>query len=148
MTSSPQKYWDAALIKMWRKNGTVWDAASLFTALTGKRLADFDPPLKRVPRAGAPFKMQVRFFVASYLPKLSDRLLAQDDPQKDVLLLRKLETSPYDTLKAGLRDNELERERQRFKKNKKVLELNIKLYGARNDATNWNVVKGAVSKTR
>jgi hypothetical protein len=85
--------------------------------------------------------------VASYLPKISERLWAQD-PEKDVLLLRKLQTSSYDTMTSGIQDNELARTRKQLVKNKKVIELDVHLYAHRNDPTEWGTVKGAVSKTR
>lgn len=141
---SDQKCWDAALIKIWRTSGTLLDAMSLFTTLTGKRTDECDPPLKRLPRPGMPFRIKVRVFTSSYLPKINDRLWAQD-PDKDVLLLRKLETSAYDTAKTDLkRDYELINAQRKIKADHEHIKLNNDHYLDRNNATDWNVVKGPV----
>ena len=141
-----QKCWDAALIKIWRTQGTIHDAMSLFTALTGKLTDQCDPPLKRVPRDGMPFKIGIRVFVASYLPKINDRLWNQP-PDKDVLLLRKLQTSNYDTIKNAPIDQaerELIRAKRDTRKNHETIALNTASYYGRNSATDWNVNKGPV----
>lgn len=139
---SDQKSWDAALIKTWRTSSTLHDAMSLFTALTGKLTKDCDPPLKRLPPSYLPFKWSVRVFVYSYLPKINDRLLKQD-PAKDVLLLRKLETSSYDTLdKPFNRDLEIKEMRQMIRKNEGIINLVNDRYRSRNQKTDWGVVKG------
>lgn len=139
-----QKCWDAALIKIWRTQGTIHDAMSLFTALTGKLTDQCDPPLKRVPRNGMPFKIGIRVFVATYLPKINDRLWDQP-PDKDVLLLRKLQTSNYDTLKSvpiSAGEAELRKVKRSTHANNAISVLNIHKYSERNNATDWNVSKG------
>lgn len=149
MSNSDQKCWDAALIKTWRTSGTLWDAMSLFTTLTGgKHTDECDPPLKRLPRPGMPFRISARVFVASYLPKINDRLWAQD-PDKDVLLLRKLETSPYDTATVNLKvDHELINTQRKLKENHARVTLKNDRFLDRNSATDWGVVKGPARVSR
>ena len=95
---SDQKNWDAAVISTWRRAGSVMDAMILFKALSGKQTDQCDPPLKRLPLVNYPWKIGIRIFVANHLSKISKRLWEQT-PDKDILLLRKLETSSYDTEK-------------------------------------------------
>ena len=61
---SDQKNWDAAVISTWRRAGSVQDAVLLFRDLSGKQLTDCDPPLKRIPKMGYPWKIGIRVFVA------------------------------------------------------------------------------------
>ena len=138
---SDQKNWDAAVIKTWRNAGTVFDAMVLFKALSGKKLEDIDPPLKRIPPTPYPWKMGIRIFVANHLSKINKRLWEQD-PSKDILLLRKLETSPYDTEKDVVRDNELERERAQYIRNRKKVAMSTLAVSNQGYDTNWNVNKG------
>ena len=141
---SDQKCWDAALIKIWRTSGNLFDAMSLFTALTSKHTDQCEPPLKRLPRQGMPRKVGVRTFMAAYLPKISERLW-QQDPDKDVLLLRKLETSSYDTASVNLNaDHELVNAQRRVKQDHLRINFNTDSYTSRNSKTDWNVVKGGV----
>jgi hypothetical protein len=140
--STDQEYWDACLIKTWRKAGTLWDALSLFWSITGKKIDEIDPPLLRIPRTGFPWKIGVRVFVASYLSKISKRLWEQP-PEKDVALLRKLKDSSYDTEAEGLRpDLEMKKEAYQNKKNLRKIEIDSFKYSRRNNATDWNVYKG------
>jgi len=147
---SDQKNWDAALIKTWRLGGNIGDVYVLFKSLSGKRTDECDPPLKRMPAPGIPWKIGVRVFVAQYLPKISARLWEQT-PDKDILLLRKLETSQYDTLKARMHD-EGQAERasliNNVKSNRKRIGMNTLNNSIRNQATDWHVTKGPSSSTR
>lgn len=138
---SDQKNWDAAVIKTWRNAGSVFDAMVLFKTLSGKKLEDIDPPLKRIPPTPYPWKMGIRIFVANHLSKINKRLWEQD-PSKDILLLRKLETSPYDTEKDVVRDNELERERAQYIRNRKKVAMSTLAVSNQGYDTNWNVNKG------
>jgi hypothetical protein len=138
---SDQKNWDAALIKTWRNAGNVADALMLFTALSGKRTNECDPPLKRIPPVNFPWKVGIRVFVANHLSKINNRLWDQD-PSKDILLLRKLETSSYDTEKDAVVDNELKKERVKHRRNLQRLKLTLTDISNRNQATDWNVNKG------
>ena len=91
-----------------------------------------------------PFKIGIRVFVASYLPKINDRLWNQP-PDKDVLLLRKLQTSNYDTLKSvpiSAGEAELRKVKRSTHANNAISVLNIHKYSERNNATDWNVSKG------
>ena len=144
---SDQKNWDAALIKIWRNAGTVFDAMRLFKALSGKKLDEVDPPLKRVPPVPYPWKIGARVFVANHLPKISKRLWEQD-PSKDILLLRKLETSPYDTEKQAMHDKELDREREQYIRNRKRVAMSSLAVSNQGHDTNWNVNKGPVRARR
>ena len=138
---SDQKNWDAALIKTWRLVGNVGDVYVLFKALSGKRSDECDPPLKRMPPKGFPWKIGVRVFVANHLSKISNRLW--DQPQeKDILLLRKLETSSYDTETQKMHaDSALESQQHYFRQNKKRRELTTTNISNRNNNTNWSVNK-------
>ena len=138
---SDQKNWDAALIKTWRLAGSVGDVFVLFKALSGKRSDECDPPLKRMPAPNYPWKVGVRVFVANHLSKISKRLWEQS-PEKDILLLRKLETSPYDTEGEKMhRDKDLEREQVMLKQTRERRTLTTSRISDRNKATDWNVTK-------
>jgi hypothetical protein len=139
---SDQKNWDAALIKTWRKAGSVGDVFALFNSLAGKRTDQCDPPLKRLPNQNFPWKVGVRVFVANHLSKISNRLWDQP-PEKDILLLRKLETSAYDTEKEKMHtDSALDAEKRQIKNNRERRSLTTSRISNRNQATDWNVVKG------
>lgn len=144
---SDQKNWDAALIKTWRLSGIIKNTFQLFYALGGKLISDCDPPLKRVPPIGMPGHVGVRVFVAELLPKISDRLWNQT-PDKDILLLRKLETSSYDVQKSRLVDPSMTEVRSSLKANKQRNELIRNVIGVRNHDTDWNVTKGKRSVQR
>jgi hypothetical protein len=90
--STDQEYWDACLIKTWRLDGKVIDAILMFKSITGKTLYDRQEQLLRTPPIAFPFKLRIRPFMAQYLEKISHRLWEQK-PDKDVLLLKKLQTS-------------------------------------------------------
>ena len=139
---SDQKNWDAALIKTWRLAGCIGDVYALFKAISGKRTDECDPPLKRMPPSNIPWKVGVRVFVANHLSKISNRLWDQP-PEKDILLLRKLETSAYDTEKEKMRtDSALDAEKRQIKNNRERRSLTTSRISNRNQATDWNVVKG------
>lgn len=145
---SDQKNWDAALIKTWRLAGSIGDVYVLFNALAGKRTDACDPPLKRLPPSNIPWGVGVRVFVANHLSKISNRLWDQT-PDKDILLLRKLETSPYDTEAQKMhRDSELEAERHKVRKNRERQSLITTNISNRNQATDWGVTKGPVRSGR
>jgi hypothetical protein len=138
---SDQKNWDAALIKTWRLAGSVGDVFVLFKALSGKRSDECDPPLKRMPAPNYPWKVGVRVFVANHLSKISKRLWEQS-PEKDILLLRKLETSAYDTEGEKMHvDKELTREQVMLKQTRERRTLTTSRISDRNKATDWNVTK-------
>jgi hypothetical protein len=92
----------------------------------------------------------VRVFVAEFLPKISARLWDQT-PDKDILLLRKLETSPYDTMKTRMYD-EGQAERasllNNVKSNRKRMGMDTLNKSIRNQATDWGVTKGPSSSAR
>ena len=138
---SDQKNWDAAVISTWRRAGSVQDAMVLFKAIAGKQTDQCDPPLKRLPSAGYPWTVGIRVFVANCLSKISKRLWEQT-PDKDILLLRKLETSSYDTEKDVISDLDLQKERGQDYRNRKKVAMSTLEYSNRNQATNWGVTKG------
>lgn len=139
---SYQKNWDAALIKTWRLAGSVGDVYALFNALSGKRTDECDPPLKRLPPSNIPWKVGVRVFVANHLSKISNRLWDQP-PEKDILLLRKLETSNYDTEVERMHvDSALDAEKRQVRKNIKIRTLITTNISNRNHDTDWSVTKG------
>jgi hypothetical protein len=138
---SDQKNWDAALIKTWRLAGTYVDALRLFKALSGKRTDECDPPLKRVPKKYLPYGVGIRVFVAEFLPKISNRLWEQT-PDKDILLLRKLETSPYDAMETKMYDSGMAALTTEVASNKKRMAMDALSKSLRNQATDWGVTKG------
>jgi len=141
--STPQEYWDACLIKTWRNNGQLLDAMQMFTSMTGKRTDEIDPPLLRLPNGGVPWKLYVRAYMAAHLEKISARLWEQP-PEKDVLLLRKLQTSKYDTTKQDTnRDKEMTNERQRYRTNRLRVGMSTLANSNINQATDWGVTKGS-----
>ena len=141
--STPQEYWDACLIKTWRNNGQLLDAMQMFTSMTGKRTDEIDPPLLRLPRVGVPWKLYARAYMAAHLEKISARLWEQP-PEKDVLLLRKLQTSKYDTTKQDTnRDKEMTNERQRYRTNRLRVGMSTLANSNINQATDWGVTKGS-----
>jgi hypothetical protein len=143
MTSTPQEYWDACLIKTWREYKQLFDTVTMFKSITGKEFSEYDPPLNRVPHLGMPWKMTVRHFVAQHLPKISERLWEQP-PEQDVALLRKLSASNYTTIRNSMPDNsEILAVRHAYKQDVKKLVLDSYMRSERNSATNGNVVKGA-----
>jgi hypothetical protein len=138
---SDQKNWDTALIKTWRQAGNVGDVYVMFKALAGKRTDECDPPLKRMPAPNYPWKIGVRVFVANHLSKISKRLWEQS-PEKDILLIRKLETSAYDTEGEKMHvDKELARERVMLKQTRERRTLTTSRISDRNKSTDWNVTK-------
>lgn len=138
---SDQKNWDAAVISTWRRAGSVQDAMILFKSIAGKQTDQCDPPLKRLPPANYPWKIGIRVFVANNLSKISKRLWEQT-PDKDILLLRKLETSSYDTEKDVISDLDLAKERSQDYRNRKKVQMSTLEASNRNQATNWGVTKG------
>jgi hypothetical protein len=95
-----------------------------------------------MPPSNIPWKVGVRVFVAEHLSKISNRLWDQP-PEKDILLLRKLETSAYDTEKERMHaDSALNAEKRQLKNNRERRTLTTSRISDRNQATDWNVVKG------
>jgi isochorismate hydrolase len=82
--------------------------------------------------------------MAAHLEKISKRLWEQP-PEKDVLLLKKLQTSKYDTsTKNTDRDIEMEAEIRRLRTNQKRNGMSTLANSNINQATDWNTVKGSV----
>jgi len=141
--STDQEYWDACLIKMWQNFGTVLDAMSMFTSLTGKKTDEVEPPLLRLPPTGMPWKkVGTRVFLAEYLPKINGWL--HETPQQNHhKLLGKLKTSKYTTLKSRVGGGDsLQEAMSSYYKNRKIVGLSTRQYSIRNYDTDWNVVKG------
>ena len=139
--STPQEYWDACLIRTWRKAGSVWDVMAMFYSITGKKVFDMDPPLLRIPALGFPWRVGIRVFVSSHLSKISKRLFEQS-PEKDVALLHKLKDSKYDTEADTIADNNLAAEVQRLRKTRIKQEFTTRIISERNHNTDGNVHKG------
>ena len=143
--STPQEYWDACLIKTWRNLGTLKDARSLFHSITKIWPDECDPPLLRYPTMYLPYSVQMQYFVASFLPKMSDWLWSHP-PDKDVELLRKVTKSKYTTAKKYVRtqdDKERANISNKQRKDRELRTLNTERYSTRNSDTNWNVIKAA-----
>jgi hypothetical protein len=143
-----QEYWDACLIKRWRRFGTLLDAILEWERLTGKRFSDVE--LLRAPNKNMPWKLGTRAFMAAYLPKINDRLCDQP-PEKDLALLRKLQTVKYDTFKTQMPSrmmSEIAKEKRATDKSKAISMLDVTNYSNRNHDTDWNVTKGSRRHTR
>ena len=139
--STNQEYWDACLIKIWRTNGNILDLMQMFKNIVGKDWWEIEEPLLRTPPSGMPWKIGVKVFVAAYLEKINKRLWDQP-PEKDVLLLRKLQTSKYTSSKLATNvDYELSYERNKLKLNRKKNEFTTRAISNKNAETNWGVVK-------
>lgn len=144
--STPQEYWDACLIRTWRNIGTLKDANSMFRSITGEWPDKIEPPLLRLPKQALPVTVQVRYFVAHFMPKLND-MLHRSDRDKDVEILRKLKDSKYNTavkIREFAEDKERKELGRQMSIDKKAISISIKMYSERNDGTNWNVNKGPV----
>lgn len=115
------------------------DAIVKFKDITGKQATDCN--LLRFPHKGFPWRVAIRVFVAEHLSKISNRMWEQS-PEKDILLLRKLKDSKYDTEKDRIADTELQNARNQIYKNKQKMMLDSRNYSNRNQATNWGVTKG------
>lgn len=138
-----QEYWDACLIRSWRRQLCLLDAMSMFLSLTGKRTDECE--LLRVPLDNIPWKTGVRVFTAYHLPKINDKLWDQE-PEKDIDLLRKLQKSKYSTEKTPYRtnaDRDLANERAKTRRNREKNTYSLNEACSRNAATDWNVTKGA-----
>lgn len=138
--SFEQKNWDAALIKTWRTDATLFDAVKLFGALCGSKEIPLDS-LLRTPRKGFPWDVRVRVFVASHLSKISNRLWGQD-PSKDILLLRKLEASKYNTETDEIANNEYKYTQAKQHRDNARNKVMAEKIANRNSNTDWNTVKG------
>lgn len=144
MSSTHQEYWDACLIKSWRNHGNLLDAIMMFKSITGEMMYEVTPPLLRTPPEGTPWKLPARAYMAQRLEKISDRLWDQP-PEKDVALLKKLQTSSYTTSTANTNtDNAMERERSQYLRNRKKVAMSTLNASNQNQATDWNIVKGPV----
>jgi hypothetical protein len=142
--NTPQEYWDACLIRAWRQQMNLMGAMRMFLSITGKRIDECE--LLRVPADNIPWNVGVRVFTASYLPKISDRLWDQE-PEKDVALLRKLQKSKYNTEKTQYRtnaDRDLANEQAKNKRNREKNAYTTHEISESNSATDWNVTKGPV----
>lgn len=145
-----QEYWDACLIKHWRKFGNLLDVMSEFERLTGVWIPGGNAQLLRLPPAKLSWKVGVRAFVASLLPKINDRLVDQPR-EKDLPLLKKLQTSKYTTLRSAMpsaNNNELRRLQYETDKATATIEMDIRKYMSRNHDTDWSVTKASRRHTR
>ena len=139
--STDQEYWDACLIKTWRNDGKLEDAYKMFTSVTGRFVFDREEPLLRTPRLNVPWKLSIRPYVAQHLEKISRRLWDYA-PEHDVALLKKLQTSKYDTTKQATDpDKEMNNARNRDRNDRRRLAMNSLQHSVRNQATDWGVTK-------
>jgi hypothetical protein len=139
--STPQEYWDACLIKTWRNDGKLLDLIQMFKSIVGKDHWELDEPLLRTPSKGMPWGVYVRPFMAAHLEKISARLWDQP-PEKDVLLLKKLQTSKYTTSTQNTdRDKEMTNEGARYRRNRLKVGMSTLSSMNRNSNTNWKIVK-------
>ena len=135
-----QEIWDVCLIKTWRNAGMVLDAVQMYKSITQADIHDHE--LLRKPKIGYPYKTGIRVFVASFLPKISQRLWDQK-PEKDIDLFRALKNSKYTTQeKAVGMDKEFKRLDKQIRKNTNQIKIESHFYNNRNNKTDWNVTKG------
>ena len=124
-------------------------AMSMFYSITKKRLSDCQ--LLRSPyNCYNPRNVGVKLFVAQRLPKIGTWLF-EKPRDRDVELLKKLSASNYDVLKKPIKssyDTELGSERSRLISAQKRAAMSALACSNRNYDTDWNVTKGARSKTR
>jgi len=134
-----QAYWDALLIRGWRKFQTMNEVLHGFRSITG--IDAHNSTLLRTPQGK--YATEVRGFVASRLPRVSV-WLNKCGPEHDTTLLKKLSLSKMTaaTETCILPDQEKVKLYQEMHKAKAVVEFNKTKRLNRNDATNWNVVKG------
>lgn len=135
-----QKYWDACLIRQWRKAGTVGSVFTMFKSIVGHSPQPGE--LLRIPIL--PPRVGVRVYVDSYLPKLSV-LLWKAPPEKDVEILNKLTKSKYEKDKRPSTNGEKEmlNARQRHIRSAKKVAFNKESYENRNHETDWGVVNSS-----
>lgn len=142
--STPQEYWDMALVKTWRNDGKMGDAVEMFESITGLKLDTMTPRLLRSPRGFVPFKMRVRTYVSRFLMDLND-LFWNTPPGQEVALFRKISKSKSDTSKLHMTNGDKERRnvrKQLTKDNERIKVLGEALgFHNRNSSTNWNVTK-------
>lgn len=142
--STDQEYWDACLIRTWRNFGSMGQAYAMFHSITNEWPEKVQPRLLRIPKEFLPNKVGVRFFCASYLPKIND-FLCDKPKEKDVELLRALKNSNMDTLDKRLKSNsdkELDNLRAKISYSRTKMAGNTISYSIRNHDTDWNVTKG------
>lgn len=148
--STPQEYWDACLIRVWRQNGRVLDALTMFASIMNKTLDEImaDTALLRRPPLGYPWTGGIRPFTHQKLYKIDDWLWGHA-PEKDVDLLKKLAKSKYDTATTNLNvDKELVAAQRASRRQTNVLKLEHANYSKRNQATDWGVTKGSVKSSK
>lgn len=144
-----QEQWDECLVQTWRQCGSVMDAMAEFSRQTGQRVFECEPPLLRTPHHGFPWKLPMRIFMANYLEKISLRLFDQP-PERDQAMLNKLKDSKYTTTLQSTQkaDLEMQKEQRKLRKSKQINELLHNQVKNRNQATDWGVVKGKISRKR
>ena len=148
MTSSPQEYWDACLIRTWRNDGKLYDAIQMFKSIVGKHPLDESLSLLRLPPNGMPWKLRIRPFMAQYLEKISARLWDQP-PEKDALMLKKLQTSNYTTSTMHTNpDRAMENARVQFHTNENRVAMNHLAYQNRNQESDWSVNKSSALRKK
>ena len=135
-----QEICDVCLIKTWRNAGMVLDAVQMYRSITKADIHDHE--LLRKPKIGYPYKTGIRVFVASFLPKISERLWDQK-PEKDIDLFRALKNSKYTTQEKAVRmKQEFANLYEQTKRNTSRINAESHFYDNRNRATDWNVTKG------
>jgi hypothetical protein len=134
-----QLVWDTKLLDSWRKAYSIGYLVNKFIEETQCDPHEFG--LLRIPPKYLNTKIGVRFFVASRLEKISNRMWEQSI-ERDALLIAKLQTSKYTTSNENTStDYELQYERKRVKKNQAKVILETKNYYNRNKSTDWGTVK-------
>jgi len=138
--STDQEYWDACLIRGWRKGLLIRDVKQMYESITNK--ASEIPSLLRTPKADDHYNWQVTVFVAQQLPKISTWLFKYG-AEKDPLLLKKLSIGKYTTLSKRQVAEDVERAKLavRLRHDRTINEYVMYKLARRNSRTDLNVVK-------
>lgn len=142
--STPQEYWDMALVKAWRAEQTIGDAIKLFESITGFKLADIQPRLLRTPVGYVKFKMGARAYVSAYLMDINDWFW-NCAPGKELELFKRITASKRDVSTPFRSNGDKEKDATRHKlikdaKRNKAVGQALS-FGNRNRSTDWNVTK-------
>ena len=139
-----QKYWDACLIRCWRRDLYLSHAVKLFKLYSGKFPWEVD--LLRIPPDRHYWKKPTRGFVARFMPKLSDWLF--DHPQEqDLELLNKITATKYTAVDTGVRRDK-ETRAAKYRMEKDIQRINVVVNLLHNGNREWNVTKTVNKRDR
>ena len=130
--------------------GTFKDAQHMFFSITQQWPDKIEPPLLRYPTGFLHYTTQIRYFMATWLPKMNTWLW-DHTPDKDTELFKKVTKSKYTVSKKPHKTEE-DKERgylsQKMREDRLVTGFNLQKANGRNRDTDWNVVKASGKKGR